>query len=53
MLMASSRALAECSPLAQKGDGALLPPLEEIHIVSKKIAFAVAKKLSNKALHLK
>lgn len=44
MLMASSRALAECSPLAQKGDGALLPPLEEIHIVSKKIAFAVAKK---------
>lgn len=44
MLMESSRALAECSPLAIKGKGALLPPLEEIHAVSKKIAFAVAKK---------
>ncbi len=43
MLMASSRALAECSPLAQDGEGQLLPPLEDIHIVSKKIAFAVAK----------
>ena len=43
MLMESSRALAECSPLAIKGHGALLPPLEEIHSVSKKIAFAVAK----------
>lgn len=44
MLMESSRALATCSPLALKGKGALLPPLEEIHLVSKKIAFAVAKK---------
>ncbi|GAL21019.1 NAD-dependent malic enzyme [Vibrio maritimus] len=44
MLMESSRALAECSPLAQKGSGQLLPPLEEIHLVSKRIAFAVAKK---------
>ncbi|OEF25918.1 NAD-dependent malic enzyme [Vibrio rumoiensis] len=44
MLMESSRALATCSPLDQKGTGALLPPLEEIHLVSKKIAFAVAKK---------
>ncbi|AZQ11579.1 NAD-dependent malic enzyme [Shewanella khirikhana] len=43
MLMASSRALAECSPLAINGTGALLPPLEEIHKVSKHIAFAVAK----------
>ena len=43
MLMASSRALAECSPLAIDGTGALLPPLEEIHTVSKHIAFAVAK----------
>ncbi|WP_407525113.1 NAD-dependent malic enzyme [Vibrio parahaemolyticus] len=44
MLMESSRALATCSPLAINGSGALLPPLEEIHLVSKKIAFAVAKK---------
>ncbi|EQB4361601.1 NAD-dependent malic enzyme [Vibrio parahaemolyticus] len=44
MLMESSRALAACSPLAINGRGALLPPLEEIHLVSKKIAFAVAKK---------
>ena len=43
MLMVSSRALAECSPLAINGHGALLPPLESIHSVSKKIAFAVAK----------
>ncbi len=44
MLMESSRALATCSPLAINGRGSLLPPLEEIHLVSKKIAFAVAKK---------
>ncbi|QIZ76410.1 NAD-dependent malic enzyme [Ferrimonas lipolytica] len=43
MLMAASRALAECSPLAQKGEGALLPSLEEIQEVSKQIAFAVGK----------
>lgn len=44
MLMESSRALAECSPLAIDGKGALLPPLEEIQTVSRHIAFAVAKK---------
>ncbi|WP_059120644.1 NAD-dependent malic enzyme [Vibrio sp. MEBiC08052] len=44
MLMESSRALAECSPLAINGHGSLLPPLEAIHSVSKKIALAVAKK---------
>jgi malate dehydrogenase (oxaloacetate-decarboxylating) len=44
MLMESSRALAECSPLAINGSGALLPPLEDIREVSIKIAFAVAKK---------
>ncbi|MCL1077318.1 NAD-dependent malic enzyme [Parashewanella spongiae] len=43
MLMASSRALAECSPLAINGKGQLLPSLEDIHEVSKKIAFAVGK----------
>ncbi|PMH46644.1 NAD-dependent malic enzyme [Vibrio sp. 10N.286.49.B3] len=44
MLMESSRTLAMCSPLALNGEGPLLPPLEEIHLVSKKIAIAVAKK---------
>ena len=44
MLMESSRALAECSPLAINGKGALLPPLEDIQNVSRYIAFAVAKK---------
>ena len=42
-LMASSRALAECSPLAIDGSGPLLPKLEDIHAVSKHIAFAVGK----------
>lgn len=44
MLMVSSRALAECSPLARHGEGALLPPLQEIQQVSRHIAMAVAKK---------
>ncbi|MFZ6040356.1 NAD-dependent malic enzyme [Vibrio natriegens] len=61
MLMESSRALATCSPLAINGHGALLPPLEEIHLVSKKIAFSVAKKaieqgvaleITDEALHV-
>ncbi|MBO1271275.1 NAD-dependent malic enzyme [Shewanella sp. 4t3-1-2LB] len=43
MLMASSRALAECSPLAINGEGSLLPRLEEIHNVSRHIAFVVGK----------
>ncbi|KXO10120.1 NAD-dependent malic enzyme [Moritella sp. JT01] len=43
MLMAASRALADCSPLGRDGHGPLLPPLTEIHAVSKEIAFWVAK----------
>ena len=43
MLMASSRALAECSPLAKNKTGGLLPNLESIHDVSRHIAFAVGK----------
>lgn len=41
MMMAASRALADASPIAQTGAGALLPPLEEIRSVSKLIARAV------------
>jgi malate dehydrogenase (oxaloacetate-decarboxylating) len=43
MLMATSAALAEASPLATTGQGELLPALGEIAQLSKKIAFDVAK----------
>jgi len=43
MLMASSRALADCSPLLQNPEADLLPPLSDIQKVSKVIAFQVAK----------
>lgn len=43
MLMVASKTLAEASPLANTGEGELLPPLTEIANLSKKIAFAVAK----------
>ncbi len=43
MLMASSRALAEQSPLAKDGTGPLLPELRHIREVSRVIASAVAK----------
>ena len=43
MLMAASRALADCSPLGNDGSGPLLPALSDIHHVSKEIAFWVAK----------
>lgn len=42
MLMASSRALANCSPLLQDPQADLLPSLGEIQQVSKIIALAVA-----------
>ncbi|BBI91898.1 NAD-dependent malic enzyme [Serratia symbiotica] len=43
MLMAASRALADCSPLATDGHGALLPNIDDIKGVSKCIAMAVGK----------
>ncbi|MFV8799214.1 NAD-dependent malic enzyme [Yersinia sp. LJYL362] len=43
MLMAASRALAECSPLTQNGEGALLPNIDDIQAVSKTIAMEVGK----------
>lgn len=43
MLMATSEALANASPLANAGQGALLPPLTEIASLSKTIALAVGK----------
>ncbi len=41
MMMSASRALADASPIARFGSGALLPPLETIRSVSKSIARAV------------
>ncbi|MBR9857255.1 MAG: NAD-dependent malic enzyme [Gammaproteobacteria bacterium] len=54
MLMSSSRALAACSPLALNGEGALLPPLEDIQQVSRQIAKMVAKtaQLQGQALQI-
>lgn len=43
MLRAASETLAEASPLANTGCGALLPPLTQLADLSKQIAFAVAK----------
>ncbi|MBK5072598.1 NAD-dependent malic enzyme [Budviciaceae bacterium CWB-B4] len=43
MLMAASRALADCSPLAKHGEGALLPEVDDIQQVSRYIALKVAK----------
>jgi malate dehydrogenase (oxaloacetate-decarboxylating) len=43
MLMAASDTLAASSPLANTGEGGLLPPLTEVAALSKRIAFAVAR----------
>ncbi|GGB54811.1 NAD-dependent malic enzyme [Shewanella inventionis] len=52
MLMASSQALSECSPLGKSGTGSLLPKLEDIQEVSKYIAFAVARTAIDQGLAL-
>ena len=44
MLSVSSEMLAESSPRANSGKGSLLPALTEIETLSKRIAFAIAKK---------
>jgi malate dehydrogenase (oxaloacetate-decarboxylating) len=43
MLIVASKTLAAASPLANTGEGDLLPPLTQIANLSKKIAFSVAK----------
>ena len=43
MLIAASETLAAASPLANTGQGELLPPLTELPELSKRIAFAVGK----------
>nr|BFD66002.1 NAD-dependent malic enzyme [Bdellovibrio sp. HAGR004] len=53
MLMAASAALADCSPLAQNGVGALLPDLGDIEKVSRLIAFRVGKAAQSDDVALK
>ena len=43
MLMSASETLAKHSPLANHGEGLVLPELKDIHKVSRAIAFAVGK----------
>ncbi|MEQ3531093.1 MULTISPECIES: NAD-dependent malic enzyme [unclassified Pseudoalteromonas] len=52
MLMVSSEMLAESSPRANTGKGSLLPALTEIEPLSKRIAFAVAKKAMEEGVAL-
>jgi malate dehydrogenase (oxaloacetate-decarboxylating) len=42
MFMVAAQALAECSPALSDPQGALLPPLEDIRGVSRRVALAVA-----------
>ena len=50
--MITSEALADASPLANDGEGALLPPLIDIASLSRKIAFAVGKVAQQQGLAL-
>lgn len=52
MLMATSETLAASSPLANTGQGELLPPLTGISALSKQIAFAVGKVAQDQGLAL-
>lgn len=52
MLMLASTTLAEQSPLANTGSGELLPPLDQIGEISKKIAFGIAKLAQQQGLAL-
>lgn len=52
MLMAASRALAECAEDSESNQGAILPPLDEIQAISKHIAFAVGKQAIEEGLAL-
>ncbi len=53
MMMAASRALAESSPLAREGQGALLPPLSRVRELSEDIAVAVARQAQEDGVALK
>ena len=50
MLMAASVTLSECSPALSDPQGGLLPPLDDIRAVSRRIAFAVARQAQAEGL---
>lgn len=50
MLWAATHALAECSPVYQDITAPLLPKLSEAHMVSSKVAFAVAEQARKEGL---
>lgn len=52
MLMLTSNILAEASPLANTGQGDLLPPLTAVGELSRKIAFGIAKLAQQQGLAL-
>ncbi len=52
MLMVASETLAASSPLANTGEGELLPPITQIFEVSKNIAFAIGKVAQKQGLAL-
>lgn len=53
MLMAASETLAQHSPLANRGEGMVLPALKDIQTVSRAIALAVAKMAQEEGLAVK
>ena len=53
MLMAASQALADNSPLAINGEGALLPALRHVRELSRSIAFSVARQAQEDSVALK
>jgi malate dehydrogenase (oxaloacetate-decarboxylating) len=53
MLMAASETLAQHSPLANHGEGMVLPALKDIQTVSRAIALAVAKMAQEEGLAVK
>jgi malate dehydrogenase (oxaloacetate-decarboxylating) len=50
MFLAAARALADCSPVLQNPQAPLLPSLENIRHVSRRIALAVAKEAQRQGL---
>ena len=53
MLMSASETLAKHSPLANTGEGLVLPELKDIHQVSRDIAFAVGKMAQQQGVAVK